>query len=322
MFDSFIFPTDQCHCSLFPSFRVFDVNFMRFLFISALAIFFTGPSVGTLLTHNIGFIPQLLKQEGYTHDEWMQFWKESIGSDYIATRKHLFKLSSRISADLRESYVSALSQACLRIESYRSSSDVSGDHSAVNGGSSRKKERPYSYLFFFTAYNLHITRFRELDSRSREFARVMRKLFNLAAYPQQAIRVANTIPNAVGTFDWISNLRDDSVVPRFTIALVSAYAIDLVRSPNVQLVNTRYMTPPQVNRLIPWENKLGPNKNAIFVCMMDATLIPASNDYLEFLRVRNWFFNGGRSSNEHVEFREPASYADCLRWTPISVRGG
>lgn len=290
---------------------------MRFFFVSALAISFTGPSVGTLLTHEIGLMPELLKQEGYTHDEWVQFWEESIGADYIATKRHLLKLASRISADLRESYLSALSHACLRIESYRSSSDVSGGN-----GSSRKKERPYSYLFFFTAYNLHITRSRELDSRSRGFARVMRKLFNLAAYPQQAIRVANTIPNAVGTFDWVSNLRDDSVVPRFTIALVSAYAIDLVRSPNLASVNARYMTPPQIYRFIPWENELGPNKNAIFVCMMDATLIPASDDYLEFLRVRNWLFNGGRSSNQHVESQEPASYAQCLLWTPISARGG
>lgn len=289
---------------------------MRYLFASALAISFIGTSMGTLYADKSGLIPKLLKQEGYTHDEWMQFWNENIEANYIATKRHLFKQAIRIAVDLRDSYISSLSRACLRIESFRLSSDVSGGN-----GSSRKKERPYSYLFFLTAYNLHSKRSREVFSRSRGFAKVLRKLFDLAALPQLAIRVDDTIPRASGNFDWISNLMDESLVPRFAIALVSAYAIDLLWSPNLDPVNMRYMRPPQVNRLIPLGNELGQNKHAIFVCMMDATRIPDIGDRLEFVRVRNWLFNGGRSSNEHIEYHEPASYDQCLLWTLTSAMG-
>ena len=280
--------------------------------------------MGILNAANIGLIPQLLRQEGYTHAEWMQFWDKSIGNDYIATKGHLLKLGDRIPADFRQSYLSALFSACHRIESYRSFIDVSGDHSGGNR-KSRKKERPYSYLFFLTASNLYFSRTREFSMQSSSVPRVMMELFFLVAYPHYAMEFDHTTQRPVGVFDWIIRNGVGSEVPRFTTTLVTAYATDLVRANDPQAVNNLYGAPPRVGRLIIAPVNLSNALNiATFVCMMDATRIPASDDFLEFLRVRNWWHHGWRSTNDHEQSQEPASYNQCARLVqaPMSAGGG
>ena len=297
---------------------------MRFLFASALAISLTGTRMGILNADNIGLIPQLLRQEGYTHAEWMLFWDESVGNDYIAAKRHLLKLGDHIPAELRQSYLSALVSAFDRIESYRSFNDVSGDHSGGNGRS-RKKERPYSYLFFLTASNLYFSRTREFSMQSSSVPRVMMELFFLVAHPHYAIEFDRTTQRHVGVFDWIIRNGGGSEVPKFTTTLVTAYATDLVRANYPQAINTVYGAPPGVGRLIIAPVNLSNALNiAIFVCVMNATLIPARDDFLEFLRVRNWWHNGWRSTNDHEQFQEPASYNQCARLVqaPMSARGG
>lgn len=277
---------------------------MRFVLISILAVSSSLESAPT---------PQLfrglLRNEGYTQEQWVTFWEQQVVQGYHSSSSILRQLAETIPIDVRDIYVSRLQGACDRISfNLEDQVDMGSDPRHTRVGD-REKARAYSYLFFITAYNLYVEREGELWECPGSVLYVLVELLRVSSYRVcYACDVDQTTNQIYGIFDWTAQVKGNQV-QEYTEALVTAFAAD------ASLVASR-ADPAMYNifySAMHSEFSLNPANARTFVCMFKKTRLPTHTDYVEFRRVRNWLYHKGRTGVEvcGVECEAPASLQEC-----------
>ena len=274
---------------------------MRFVLISILSI---SSCFGSASPPQL--IRGLLRSEGFTQEQWVGFWGRHVVQGYLSSSSVLRQLGETIPIEVRDIFASRLQMAFDRLDLNVEEPVSEPRHTGVGD---REKARPYSYLFFQTAYNLYVEREEEFWESPEALAFILTELLRVSSYREcYACDVDQTTYQTFGIFDWTAQVEGNQV-QGFTEALVTAFAADAcLAAPHADPAMYTILYSAMHS-----EFSVSPANARIFVCMFRKTRLPTHTEYVEFRRVRNWLYHKGQTGVEvcGVECEAPASLQDC-----------